>query len=245
MANDAFKDQFNLAIDKKDWPNVIQLGEAYIAQFGPSGEVVYNLGLAYMETGHNQMAVALFLALPNDGVRSDEHQNALKAALLKSGRSLADVDMGAHGLTAIISQTVNQMDRVKLEGYTALVLPFLLAVVLLRGFGFRHFSVVKKHKIRPLLNVLIISLGTVMTVLFLLMALSFIYKPNWCAVVSEESAVVRSKAASDSPSVTALAAGTPVLVLGGTNTAWLYVLESRGANGWVDALQVRCVVAKK
>ena len=96
-----------------------------------------------------------------------------------------------------------------------------------------------------LLNVLIISLGTVMTVLFLLMALSFIYKPNWCAVVSEESAVVRSKAASDSPSVTALAAGTPVLVLGGTNTPWLYVLESRGANGWVDALQVRCVVAKK
>jgi|688.fasta_scaffold391656_2 hypothetical protein len=245
MATDTFQDQFNLAIDKKDWPNVIELGEAYIAQFGPSPEVVYNLGLAYMETGHNQMAVALFLALAKNGVRSDEHQKALEAALLKSGRSLADVDMGAHGLTAIISQTVNQMDRVKLEGYAALVLPVLLAVVLFRWFGFKHFSVVKRHRIRSLLNVLIISLGTVMTVLFLLMALSFIYKPNWCAVVSEEPAVVRSKAASDSLSVTALVAGTPVLVLGGTSTPWLYMLESSGAHGWVDALQVRCVVAKK
>jgi hypothetical protein len=245
MANDTFQDQFNLAIDKKDWPNVIELGEGYIAQFGPSAEVVYNLGLAYMETGHHQMAVALFLALPKDGVRSDEHQKALKAALSKSGRSLADVDMGAHGLTALISQTVNQMDRVNLEGYTALALPVLLAVVLFRWFGLKRFSEAKKHKIRPLMNVLIISLGTVMTVLFLLMGLSFIYKPNWCAVVSEEPAVVRSKAASDSLSVTALVAGTPVLVLGDTNTAWLYMLESSGAHGWVDALQVRCVVAKK
>jgi hypothetical protein len=245
MANDTFQDQFNLAIDKKEWPNVVELGEAYIAQFGPSAEVVYNLGLAYMETGNNQMAVALFLALPKNGARGEEYQNALKAALSKSGRSLADVDMGAHGLTAIISQTVNQMDRSKLEGYTALVLPVLLAVVLFRWFGFRHFSVVKKHKIRPLLNVLIISLGMMMTVLFLLLALSFIYKSNWCAVVSEEPAVVRSKAVSDSPSVTALAAGTPVLVLGGTSTPWLYMLESSGAHGFMDALQVRCVVAKK
>ena len=245
MANDTFLDQFNLAIEKKDWPNVIELGEAYIAQFGPSAEVVYNLGLAYMETGHNQMALALFLVLPKNGVRGDEYQNALKAALSKSGRSLTDVDMGAHGLTAIISQTVNQMDLVKLEGYAALVIPVLLAVVLFRWFGLKRFSESKKLKIRPLLNVLIISLGTVMTVLFLLMTLSFIYKPNWCAVVSEEPAVVRSKAASDSLSVTALVAGTPVLVLGGTSTPWLHMLESSGAHGWVDALQVRCVVAKK
>jgi hypothetical protein len=245
MTNETFQDQFNLAIDKKDWPNVIDLGEAYIAQFGPSAEVVYNLGLAYMETGHHQMAAALFLALPTNGARGDEHQNALKAALLKSGRSLADVDMGAHGLTAIISQTVNQMDRVKLEGYTALVLPVLLVVISFRWFGLKRFSEAKKHTIRPLLNVLIISLGMVMTVLFLLMALSFIYKPNLCVVVSDEPAVVRGKAASDSLAVTALAAGTPVLVLGGTNTAWLYMLESSGAHGWVDALQVRCVFAKK
>jgi hypothetical protein len=137
------------------------------------------------------------------------------------------------------------MDRVKLEGYAALVLPVLLAVVLFRWFGLKRFSEAKKHTIRPLLNVLIISLGTLMTVLFLLMALSFIYKPNLCAVVSEEPAVVRSKAASDSLSVTAMGAGTPVLVLGGTNTAWLYMLESSGAHGWVDALQVRCAFAKK
>lgn len=88
MANDIFQDQFNLAIDKKDWPNVIELGEGYIAQFGPSAEVVYNLGLAYMETGHHQMAVALFLALPKDEVRSDEYQKLWKLLFQSPGEVL-------------------------------------------------------------------------------------------------------------------------------------------------------------
>ena len=245
MMDDGFKEQFNTSIDTKDWSNVINLGEAYIAQHGPSYEVVYNLGLAYMAVGDSQMAVSLFLSLPRRGQKYALYHDALSSALSKSGRSMADLDMGAHGLAAITSQSVNFAEKANAQLLTSIFLPILLGLIILRFFAFKKRAWISTSNIKQALNLGVFFVGAVVSVLLLVLGLSFSYRPTWCGVISEEPAVLRDKPANETAGLTELKGGTPVMALGSLGRPWLYILESGGSQGWIDALQVRCVSEKK
>ena len=240
-----FKNQFNASIQDKDWSRVINLGEAYLAQNGPASEVVYNLGLAYLEVGNSQMAVSLFLSLPRQGAHASMYEQALKAALVKVGRNPEDLDMGAHGLTAIASQTLSMARTADYYASTAVLLPIVIGLIALRWFFRRRSGQIEAFKKASLLNFGIFGFGVLSIVSILFLVSSLLYRPTWCAVISEDSAVVRDKPDNDGAGLTTLAAGTPVLVLGDTRKAWIRVLESGGVRGWMDALQVRCVNGTK
>lgn len=245
MIADEFKNQFNAAIQDKDWSRVINLGEAYLAQNGPASEVVYNLGLAYLEIGNSQMAVSLFLSLPRQGANASVYEQALNAALAKVGRNSADLDLGAHGLTAIASQTFGVARSADFHASTAVLLPILISLIAARWFFRKNSANSHRFNKMALLNYGIFSFGVLSFVSVLLLALSLVYRPTWCAVISEDLAVVRDKPDVSGTGLTTLAGGTPVLVLGDTGKAWIWVLESSGVQGWMDALQVRCVNDKK
>lgn len=245
MIADEFKNQFNAAIQDKDWFRVINLGEAYLAQNGPASEVVYNLGLAYLEVGNSQMAVSLFLSLPRQGANASMYDQALNAALVKVGRNSADLDMGAHGLTAIAIQTFGVARSADFYASTAVLLPILISLIAARWFFRKSSAKTQRVNKTPLLNYGIFSFGVLSFVSVLLLVLSLGYKPTWCAVMSDDSAVVRDKPDVEGTVLTTLAGGTPVMVLGDTGKAWIWVLESGGIEGWMDALQVRCVNDKK
>lgn len=245
MMDQMTQSEFNDAIERKNWGDVIRLGEAYIADHGPQYDVTYNVGLAYLQAGDAPMAVAVLLGLDNQETHASIDQRALESALNRTGHSLSDLDVGAHGLKATVIQMSRFSKGYQIHGYAAWMLGFVSCFILIRRFRsrFRDSDLKRFVNVLTLLGATIF--GCVSVILIGMIGLSSLYETSWCAVVSRQPIQVFSSSGGDGNVLGTLSVGKPILVFGDTKRPWLDMIDSDGRNGWVDAMNVRCLVEAK
>jgi len=214
-----------------------------VAQYGADSEVVYNLGLSYLKVDNPPMALSMFLSLPKNAQNSREFLAALRESLSLTGHQFDDLDMGAHGLITVAVTLAKTVDKLHLQALTSVSLPIVVGLIYVKIAKLSFL--LKRPNLNFYVNLALGSTALITSVAFFVMALSTFYSSNWCSVVGQESATIHSTPSAESPVVRTLTPGTPILVLGSLKRPYLYSLESKGARGWIDSLQVRCVVGKK
>ena len=235
-----FMPTFNAAVQAQDWPLVIVLGEAAVAENAASNPMIYNLGLAYLKTSKASMAVSVFLGVPQSE-RDAAVTSALNEALRLSGASESDFDLGAHGFTGVMTSAARGVDALDPYSWSVVSLGVLiicgcLSLVKIRKFNDAGFK--KILKVCGALSALIFAAGMSGV------ALNYFYQSHWGAIVADAPAPVRVSANVDSEALKTLKPGKPVLVLGDATMPWVRVIESDGASGWMNALDLRVLYAK-
>jgi hypothetical protein len=237
MAANDFSETLNAALKSQDWPLVIVLGEGALADGKASDALRYNLGLAYLKTAKPAMATAVLVSVPEP--RRDEGFKALiQESLRLSSASIDDFNTGAHGLTSTLCQMATGVHRYDALTWSVTTLGLTVVLVFTRMLAQKFTS--SKNIIRSTGVATLICGFATLTALGAT-ALDYFYQSRWGVVVAEREAPIHGLPSENASVVKNLKSGKPVLVLGNPSSAWVHVIESDGASGWMGALDVRVV----
>lgn len=236
-----FSETFNAAVNSADWPLVVILGEAAIAEQSASVPMIYNLGLAYLKTGNAPLAVSVFLSVP----LADQDQNfrgALDEGLRIAGASRDDLELGAHGFYGAMTAVARTLTIIDPYSWCVSSLGLSILIGMLFIFGQKKLA---RPMVRSAVNFsLILSLS--MTALAGVgIGIEYFYQCHWGATISKDVASIRPNPNEDAMVSKTLKPGKPLLVLGDVTTPWVRVIESDGGDGWMNAQELRVVTLTK
>lgn len=236
-----FTETFNAAVQSADWPLVIILGESAVAEQSASVAMVYNLGLAYLKTGHAPLAVSVFLSVPVNK-QDPSFKFALAEGLRMSGASTDDLELGAHGFYGAMTTIARTISRV--DPYSWCVSAFGFAIILGVTLVLGQKKLARPHARSAVVFCLIFSLCLTATA-GVGIGIEYFYQCHWGAIVSKDLASIRQTPSEDGESSKSLKPGKPVLVLGDVTTPWVRVIEADGGDGWMNAQDLRVVTIAK
>lgn len=239
MTSTELNQAINNAVTARDWALIRVLGEQALADGVATETILYNLGLAYLQENDPALAVSVFLAIPKQA-RDQDAQKALKDALTRSGLDDSDLDLGSHGLRAVLVDFAGVISPVPFPVISAVCLPLLFVVALLT----LHLSKGKKAFLTTRLGRLSLSLSCLLVLMGLgslgVEWFSNAQRGQWCAVVSVGTNVF-TQPNQDATAVRNLELASPVLAVSDVKKPWVQILHASGISGWVESLKVRCV----
>lgn len=239
MTSAELNQALNNAVTARDWALIRVLGEQALADGVAADAILYNLGLAYLQENDLALAVSVFLAIPKQA-RDQDVDKALKDALTRSGLDDSELDLGSHGLRAVLVDFSRGISPVPFQAISTLSFLLFIVTALLA----LHISKGKKAFLTTRRGRLSLSLVCILALMGLCSLgvewFSKTYRGQWCAVVSHGTNVL-SQPNQDATVVRNLELASPVLALSDVKKSWVQILHASGTSGWVESLKLRCV----
>ena len=224
---------FNAAVSAGDWPLVVVLGEAALAQGSASQAIRYNLALAYVKTTQPALAVSVLVGSDDAGA---DRQSAglLEDAMRQSGVGATAIEWVRRDK----QEGIHQWQRYPDQAAAASAICFLF-------FGLAFLSGIyarKKGRGRnPAIRAVAMVAGFCGVVFLIFFGACAVFRSEWGAVVARGGAVIHGAADQSAPEIQRLNYGDPVKVTGDIRGPWLNVSDINGNKGWISALEVRVV----
>ena len=243
MNPSALNIEFNAAIAKGDWSSVRLFGEKALAEGIYSPDVLYNLAVAYLKAGDRPMAAAILVSLP-ESMQRGLFKDALEEALKGSGYELSDINLSAHGLSGLMMEASIAVSKGSPYAVTAFSLPILVVLILLKRNSKKILGKSLAAIQARVVNALLVLMLTFVVAGGLMILLTTFYSGQWCAAIGDRGAQFWASARGKGDAIKSVNPGAPIFVLDDATKDWLFALEPSGLSGWVDSLQVRCIVDK-
>lgn len=229
----------NHAIDASDWGQIRTLGEQALAEGEATSQILYNLGLAYLQENNPSSALAVLLAIPRK-YRDQSSQKAIQEALARANLDQSTLDLGSHGLETALVEMAEVIAPVPFQFISSISLLLLIFAIIV---------VVRLSKTRQsFLNsrfgrMLGFGIGVLALIVMASLSLGWFssyYRGDWCAIVASD-AKIHLQPNVESEVIREIQTASPVLATSNTRRPWVSILHSSGASGWVESLKMRCV----